>query len=56
MILEALEFTANKHRGQFRKGANKTPKINHTIQVAYLHANEGGEKNPILILVQFCVI
>jgi len=49
MILRALEFAASRHRTQFRKGEDKSPYINHPIQVANLLANEGGEKDPILL-------
>jgi guanosine-3',5'-bis(diphosphate) 3'-pyrophosphohydrolase len=50
IILRALEFAAGRHRIQFRKGEDKSPYINHPIQVASLLANEGGEKDPILLI------
>jgi len=50
MILRALEFAASRHRTQFRKGEDKSPYINHPIQVASLLANEGGEKDPVLLI------
>jgi guanosine-3',5'-bis(diphosphate) 3'-pyrophosphohydrolase len=49
MILRALEFAAGRHRTQTRKGEDKSPYINHPIQVANLLANEAGEKDPILL-------
>jgi guanosine-3',5'-bis(diphosphate) 3'-pyrophosphohydrolase len=49
LILKALEFAAERHRKQFRKGEDKSPYINHPIQVANLLANEADEKDPILI-------
>jgi len=50
MILKALEFAAVRHRTQKRKGADQSPYINHPIQVASLLANEGGEKDPVLLI------
>ncbi len=49
LILKALEFAAARHRTQFRKGADRTPFINHPIQVASLLANDGGETDPELL-------
>jgi guanosine-3',5'-bis(diphosphate) 3'-pyrophosphohydrolase len=49
LILKALEFAAVRHRTQFRKGKDKSPYINHPIQVANLLANEAGEKDPVLL-------
>lgn len=50
MILKSIEFAASRHRKQFRKGEDKSPYINHPIQVANLLANEGGEKDPVLLI------
>lgn len=50
MILKALEFAARRHRTQFRKGEDKSPYINHPIQVANLLANEAGENDPVLLI------
>ena len=36
MIIKALQFAAEKHRGQLRKGNLKTPYINHPIKVAFV--------------------
>ena len=49
LILKALEFAASRHKAQFRKGDDKSPYINHPIQVAGLLVNEAGEKDPVLI-------
>ena len=49
LILKALEFAAVRHRKQFRKGEDKSPYINHPIQVANLLVNEAGEKDLVLI-------
>jgi (p)ppGpp synthase/HD superfamily hydrolase len=49
LILRALEFAAFRHKDQTRKGKGKAPYINHPIQVANLLANEGGEKDPVLL-------
>jgi guanosine-3',5'-bis(diphosphate) 3'-pyrophosphohydrolase len=49
LILRALEFAADRHRKQFRKGEDKSPYINHPIQVANLLVNEAGENDPVLV-------
>jgi len=49
LIFSALEFAASRHRGQFRKGADHAPYINHPIQVADLLINKAGETDPVLI-------
>lgn len=50
LILRALEFAAQRHKNQFRKGEDKPPYINHPIQVASLLINEGGEDDPVLLV------
>lgn len=35
-VIEAIEFAAQRHLGQFRKGKGHSPYINHPIQVAAL--------------------
>lgn len=50
LILRALEFAAERHKNQFRKGEDKPPYINHPIQVASLLINEGGEDDPVLLV------
>jgi guanosine-3',5'-bis(diphosphate) 3'-pyrophosphohydrolase len=49
LILRAMEFAAARHRSQKRKGEDQSPYINHPIQVANLLANEGGERDPVLL-------
>ena len=49
MILKALDFAAKRHSAQFRKGEDKSPYINHPIQVANLLINEAGEQDPFLL-------
>jgi len=49
LLLKALEFAAVRHRSQFRKGLDKTPYINHPIQVAYVLAVDAGETDPVLL-------
>ena len=41
-LLEALHFSATKHRDQRRKDKEASPYINHPIRVAQLLASEGG--------------
>ncbi len=41
-ILKALDFAANRHRDQRRKGVEASPYINHPIEVAELLARVGG--------------
>lgn len=53
LIIKALEFASRRHRTQLRKGADKTPYINHPIQVAGLLVNKAGEKDPALISAAF---
>jgi (p)ppGpp synthase/HD superfamily hydrolase len=53
LILKALEFAAGRHRAQLRKGLDRTPYINHPIQVASLLSNYAGETDPVL---QFCMM
>ena len=38
-IIEAQNFAALRHKHQIRKGVNKTPYINHPINVAKLLSN-----------------
>jgi len=52
-ILKALEFAALRHRGQLRKGEDRTPYINHPIQVAHILANYAGETDPVLLSAAF---
>ncbi|MBI1723521.1 MAG: bifunctional (p)ppGpp synthetase/guanosine-3',5'-bis(diphosphate) 3'-pyrophosphohydrolase [Gemmatimonadetes bacterium] len=40
-LLEAVHFSAERHRDQRRKGASRAPYINHPIEVAHLLARVG---------------
>jgi GTP diphosphokinase / guanosine-3',5'-bis(diphosphate) 3'-diphosphatase len=40
-LLQAISFSAQKHRDQRRKGGNAEPYINHPLEVANLLANVG---------------
>lgn len=41
-LLDALHFSAERHRDQRRKGASRAPYINHPIEVAHVLASIGG--------------
>mgnify|MGYP006267072757 CR=1 FL=1 len=41
-LLDAIAFAAEKHRDQRRKGADRSPYINHPIAAARVLALEGG--------------
>ncbi len=41
-LLDALAFSADRHRHQKRKGAGASPYINHPIEVARVLAEQGG--------------
>jgi guanosine-3',5'-bis(diphosphate) 3'-pyrophosphohydrolase len=45
ILFKALEFSAEKHRNKRRKGADRSPYINHPIEVASMLANIGGVHN-----------
>jgi GTP diphosphokinase / guanosine-3',5'-bis(diphosphate) 3'-diphosphatase len=49
LLLKVLEFAAARHRNQLRKGQDRSPYINHPIQVASLLANEAGEEDIVLL-------
>ncbi|CAJ1049890.1 guanosine-3'%2C5'-bis(diphosphate) 3'-pyrophosphohydrolase MESH1 [Xyrichtys novacula] len=42
LLLETVNFAAEKHRNQRRKDPDKTPYINHPIGVARILSHEGG--------------
>jgi guanosine-3',5'-bis(diphosphate) 3'-pyrophosphohydrolase len=50
LLLRAIEFAAEKHRGQRRKGVDASPYINHPIEVATMLANVAGVRD-LAILV-----
>lgn len=49
-LLRAIEFAAEKHKKQKRKGDSQTPYINHPIQVAHLLAEYGQSENKDLLM------
>ena len=50
LLLRAVEFAAEKHRDQRRKGVDASPYINHPISVASMIANTGGvQELPVLL-------
>ena len=51
MLLQALHFSAEKHRGQRRKGRGASPYINHPIEVATLLATVGGISDVATLMV-----
>lgn len=48
-LLAALQFAAERHLSQRRKGAEEAPYINHPIAVARLLAEVGGISDPVLL-------
>lgn len=49
-LLDALTFSANKHKDQRRKNRSKTPYINHPISVAHLIQSIGKIDDPAIII------
>ena len=49
LLFKAITFAAEKHKFQKRKGQDKTPYINHPLQVADLLIRVGGQTNTTLI-------
>lgn len=49
-LLQALSFSAKKHRFQKRKGADGEPYINHPVEVANLLANVGKVQNVDILI------
>lgn len=50
LLLRAAVFAADRHTGQHRKDAERSPYINHPLQVAAVLAVEAGiEETPILV-------
>jgi len=50
LILSALQFSAEKHKNQRRKGANASPYINHLIQVAEILWTVGNVRDVTLLV------
>jgi guanosine-3',5'-bis(diphosphate) 3'-pyrophosphohydrolase len=49
-LLAALRFAADKHHNQRRKDAQKTPYINHPIQVAETLGRVGGVQDEAVVI------
>ena len=49
-FFEALNFSAEKHRSQHRKGMDAAPYINHPIGVAHVLVKEGGVEDEITLI------
>ena len=50
LLLKAIHFSANKHRGQRRKDLEHTPYINHPIEVALRLWEIGGVRDPFTLI------
>jgi len=50
VILKAAQFAAHKHRYQKRKDKNKTPYINHPLEVARVLNEEGSVADPEILV------
>jgi guanosine-3',5'-bis(diphosphate) 3'-pyrophosphohydrolase len=50
LLLEALSFSAHKHRNQRRKNTEKSPYINHPIDVTYLLWRVGNVREVTVLL------
>ncbi len=48
-VIWALDFSAQRHKGQTRKGKDNTPYINHPIQVVALLTKQGEVDAPLLM-------
>jgi len=49
LVIEALAFSAHKHRDQRRKDSRASPYINHPIDLANVLCNEGGIRDEVVI-------
>lgn len=49
LFVQAVGFSAHKHRNQRRKDVDATPYINHPIALADVLANEGGEYDVVVL-------
>lgn len=50
LLLRAVEFSAERHRGQRRKGVDASPYINHSIEVAAMLANVAGVRDLAILI------
>lgn len=48
-LLRALRFAAERHRHQRRKGVDRSPFINHPIEVAEILARVAGVEDPVTL-------
>jgi len=53
-LTKAMNFVAQKHIDQRRKGERAEPYINHVIEVAGLVAEHTRGKNPIAVIAALC--
>ena len=49
-FIKALHFSTRKHRRQRRKDPEKTPYINHPIEVAYILSGNCGVQDPDVLI------
>jgi guanosine-3',5'-bis(diphosphate) 3'-pyrophosphohydrolase len=49
-LFEALNFSAEKHRNQHRKGMDASPYINHPIGVAHALVKDGGVEDEATLI------
>jgi GTP diphosphokinase / guanosine-3',5'-bis(diphosphate) 3'-diphosphatase len=53
LVVQALSFAAEKHRGQLRKGVQGRPFINHPIELVRILQMEGGITDPVTLAAGF---
>jgi GTP diphosphokinase / guanosine-3',5'-bis(diphosphate) 3'-diphosphatase len=51
LLLDALDFAADRHRDQRRKDVRGSPYVNHLITVARILADTGGITDPVVLAV-----
>ena len=49
-LFDALNFSAEKHRNQHRKGVEASPYINHPIEVAHVLVKEGAVEDETTLI------
>ncbi len=50
LLLNALDFAADRHRDQRRKDMRGSPYVNHLITVAHLIADTAGVTDPVVLV------
>lgn len=50
LLIKALHLAAHRHHKQYRKGADKTPYINHLIHVVDILINDGNESDSDVLI------